>query len=130
MSPITHSLNLNGLKDTFRPHEELRLILKRHWIVYLYLGFYALFLLVSSVLLLAYHSAIFLFIPGSVFYPFIILYWCTYLLFLYIIWANNELDLFIITDQRIRGIEQISFLNRTISECSLEDVKEVNAQTK
>jgi hypothetical protein len=51
-------------------------------------------------------------------------------MFLYITWANNELDVFIITDQRIRGIEQVSFLNRTISECSLEDVKEVNAQTK
>lgn len=45
-------------------------------------------------------------------------------------WLNNELDLFIITDKRIRGIEQLGFLNRTISECSLEEIEEVNAQTK
>ena len=130
MSSIVHGLNLTGLKNTFRPDEELRLVLKRHWVVYVYLGFYVFFLLVSSVILLTYHTAIFSFIPSNVFYPFLILYWSVYLLFLYITWANNELDLFVITDQRIRGIEQLSFLNRTISECSLDDVKEVNAQTK
>ncbi len=125
-----HGLNLNGLRNTFRPDEELKLVLKRHWIVYVYLGFYAFFLVVSSTILLAYHSSIFSFIPSDVFYSFLVLYWSVFLLFLYITWANNELDLFVITDQRIRGIEQISFLNRTISECSLDDVKEVNAQTK
>lgn len=130
MIPLIHGLNLTGLKNIFRPDEELKLVLKRHWIVYVYLGFYAFFLLFSSIILLTYHSTIFSFIPNSVFYPFFIVYWSVYLLFLYITWANNELDLFVITDQRIRGIEQLSFLNRTISECSLDDVKEVNAQTK
>lgn len=125
-----HGLNLVGLRDTFRPGEELKLVLKRHWIVYMYLGFYALFLVLSSVILLVYQTSVFSFIPGEIFFIFVIVYWSVYLLFLYITWANNELDLFIITDQRIRGIEQISFLNRTISECSLDDVKEVNAQTK
>lgn len=130
MSFDTHGINLTGLRNTFRPDEELKLVLKRHWVVYLYLGFSALFLFVSSVVFLAYHATIFSFIPNQVFYPFLILYWSTYLLFLYVTWANNELDLFIITDQRIRCIEQISFLNRTISECSLDDIKEVNAQTR
>ncbi|MBP9812035.1 PH domain-containing protein [Candidatus Gracilibacteria bacterium] len=130
MSPLIHGLNLTGLRNTFRPDEELKLVLKRHWIVYVYLGFYAFFLLLSSIILITYHSTIFSFIPGSAFSVFLIIYWSIYLLFLYITWANNELDLFVITDQRIRGIEQLSFLNRTISECSLDDVKEVNAQTK
>jgi hypothetical protein len=130
MSSIVHGLNLAGLKNTFRPDEELRLVINRHWIVYVYLGFYVFFLFISSVILITYHTAISSFIPDSVFYPFLILYWLVYLLFLYVTWANNELDLFVITDQRIRGIEQLSFLNRTISECSLDDVKEVNAQTK
>ena len=130
MSLDIHGINLTGLKNTFRPDEELKLVLKRHWIVYLDLGFSVFFLLLSSGILLAYHSTIFGFIPDSVFYPFLIIYVSTYLLFLYITWANNELDMFVITDQRIRGIEQVSFLDRTISECSLDDVKEVNAQTK
>ncbi|MDD5377323.1 MAG: hypothetical protein PHH16_04390 [Candidatus Gracilibacteria bacterium] len=130
MSLDIHGINLAGLRNTFRPDEELKLVLKRHWIVYLYLGLYVFFLIVSSIMLLAYQSSIFSFIPGDIFSVFLIIYWSVYLLFLYITWANNELDLFVITDQRIRGIEQISFLNRTISECSLDDVKEVNAQTK
>lgn len=130
MSLNTHGINLAGLRNTFRPDEELKLVLKRHWIVYVYLMLYILFLLFSSGMLIAYHSSIFSFIPGDIFSVFLIIYWSIYLLFLYITWANNELDLFIITDQRIRGIEQLSFLNRTISECSLDDVKEVNAQTK
>ncbi|EKD29337.1 MAG: hypothetical protein ACD_78C00441G0009 [uncultured bacterium (gcode 4)] len=130
MPTLTHAINLTRLRDTFRPNEELKLVLKRHWIVYLYLGFYAFFLVLSSVLLLTYYSSVFPSDTSSFFPIFLIVYWSVYLLFLYITWANNELDLFIITDQRIRGIEQISFLNRTISECSLDDVKEVNAQTK
>ncbi|NCP76952.1 PH domain-containing protein [Candidatus Gracilibacteria bacterium] len=130
MSLDIHGLNLVGLRNTFRPDEELKLVLKRHWIVYMYLGFYALFLVISSIILVMYHSSVFSFISGDIFSVFLIIYWSAYLLFLYVTWVNNELDLFVITDQRIRGIEQISFLNRTISECSLDDVKEVNAQTK
>jgi len=130
MSLNIHGMNLTGLRNTFRPDEEIKLVLKRHWIVYLYLGFSAFFLVFSSIILLAYQGTVFSFIPSAIFSVFLILYWSIYLLFLYVTWANNELDLFVITDQRIRGIEQLSFLNRTISECSLEDVKEVNAQTK
>lgn len=91
---------------------------------------YALFLVVSSIILFAVRSSIFVLVPSDFFMVLMVIYWSVFLLFLYINWTNNELDLFIITDQRIRGIEQISFLNRTISECALEDVKEVNAQTK
>ena len=49
---------------------------------------------------------------------------------LYIEWLNNELDMYVITNKRIIGIDQVSFLNRTVSECSLADVQEVNSRTK
>ena len=51
-------------------------------------------------------------------------------MFLYIEWLNNELDMYVITNKRIIGIDQVSFLNRVISECSLADVQEVNSKTK
>ncbi len=54
--------------------------------------------------------------------------WMIFLLVLYILWINQELDLFVITTGRIIGIEQLSFLNRTVSECNLDEVQEVNAQ--
>jgi len=40
-----------------------------------------------------------------------------------------ELDLYIITNKRIIGLEEVAFLDRHISECALEKVQEVNAKT-
>ena len=51
-------------------------------------------------------------------------------IFLYIEWLNHELDLFIVTNNRIIWIEQVAFLNRTVSECNLWEVQEVNSWTK
>jgi uncharacterized membrane protein YdbT with pleckstrin-like domain len=51
------------------------------------------------------------------------------LTFILLDWINDELDLFIITDSRVIGIEQVSVLSRTVSECSLDRVQEVNAHT-
>ena len=49
---------------------------------------------------------------------------------LYVGWLNHELDLFVVTNNRIIGIEQISFLNRTVSETILGQLQEVNSHTK
>lgn len=38
--------------------------------------------------------------------------------------------MFVITNNRIVWIEQISFLNRVVSECNLGQVQEVNSSTK
>lgn len=130
MSVDLEGINLAGLQKGLRPDETIKLVMKRHWIVFVYTGLYALFLLVSSILLLAYREAVFSILGDTFFYVFMIIYWCSFLLFIFINWVNNELDLFIITDKRIRGIEQLSFLNRTISECGLDEIEEVNAQTR
>ena len=53
-----------------------------------------------------------------------------YILFLYVKWLDHELDLFIVTTERIVWIEQVSLLNRTVSECALSQVEEVWSQTK
>jgi uncharacterized membrane protein YdbT with pleckstrin-like domain len=42
---------------------------------------------------------------------------------------NDELDIIIITNSRVIGIEQLSTLSRTVTECSLDRVQEVNAHT-
>jgi len=38
--------------------------------------------------------------------------------------------MYIVTNNRIIGVDQISFLNRSVSECNLWQVQEVNAHTK
>jgi uncharacterized membrane protein YdbT with pleckstrin-like domain len=64
----------------------------------------------------------------AVFWGSLSVYWMLFLTFILLSWVNDELDLFIITDQRIIGIEQISSLSRRVSECGLDRVQEVNAE--
>ncbi|MDD4151758.1 MAG: hypothetical protein PHR68_04030 [Candidatus Gracilibacteria bacterium] len=104
--------------------ENIEMVVRRHWIVYIQLGIYAFLGISVTSTLLGFF--------GLQFWLILILclFWMMFLLFLYIEWLNHELDLFIITNTRIIGVEQISFLNRTISECHLAQVQEVNAKTK
>ena len=57
------------------------------------------------------------------------LFWIVGLTFIFLDWLSDELDLFIVTDNRIIGIDQISALARSVSECPLDRVQEVNAHT-
>ena len=59
-----------------------------------------------------------------------IVYWEIFSLFLYIEWLNSELDMYVVTNNRIIWVDQISFLNRTVTECNLGQVQEVNSSTK
>jgi uncharacterized membrane protein YdbT with pleckstrin-like domain len=43
---------------------------------------------------------------------------------------DHELDMYIITNNRIIGVDQVWFLNRKVSECNLWQVQEVWNQTK
>jgi uncharacterized membrane protein YdbT with pleckstrin-like domain len=66
---------------------------------------------------------------GSVFWWGISIYWIMFLTFILLDWINDELDIIIITDSRVIGIEQISALSRSVTECSLDRVQEVKAHT-
>ena len=110
--------------ENLREGEKVALVLKRHWIVFIFLLIYTLtgfFLSMSLYIILWLH----------VFSHMLnISFWLGYSLFLYVTWLNHDLDMFIITDNRIIGIEQHSFLNREVSECDLSKVQEVNSTTK
>ena len=66
---------------------------------------------------------------GALYWGALSLFWIVFLTFILLNWINDELDLFIVTDSRIIGIDQISALSRSVSECSLDRVQEVNAHT-
>lgn len=110
--------------DNMRPWEQVERVVKRHWIIYFFIWLYFFFWLSVT------FSIISIFWLQIWVYFFMILFWMMYLVFLYVDWLNHELDMFIITNNRIIGLDQISFLNRNISECNLWQVQEVNAQTK
>jgi len=63
-------------------------------------------------------------------YMLLIIFWMFFSVFLYIEWLNHELDLIVITNNRVIVIEQKAFLNRTQGECNLGQVQECTAHTK
>lgn len=110
--------------DNLRPWEKVEVVLRRHWIVYAILWLYFISGLILTLALLWYFWANML----TTFW--LSLFWMVFSLFLYVEWLNHELDMFVITNTRVIGIEQKSFLDRTVSECSLGQVQEVNSATK
>jgi len=49
--------------------------------------------------------------------------------YIFVHWVNNELDLLIITNRRIISYDQVRFLDRKMSQTTIDLVQEVNAST-
>ncbi len=107
-----------------RTGETVDTVLRRHWIVFVMLGVYALWGLMMSMFLLW----IFGFTTPIVLLN--VIFWMYYSMFLYINWLNHELDLIVVTNNRVVCVEQKSFLNRTVGECTLDKIQEVGVETK
>lgn len=112
-------LKLKNLKEW----EKLEIVVRRHRIIYVFLSFYLIiWIIITIVVSMILWLSLF-------FTMFMIVFWMFFSMFLYIEWLNHELDLFLVTNNRIIWVEQISFLNRTVSECNLWQVQEVNSKT-
>jgi hypothetical protein len=107
-----------------RPGEKVVKVIKVHWISYAILWTQIILVFIMDII---FH--LFMGMTAITFFITILL-WSTFLVFIYIQWINHELDLLIITNNRIIWIEQISFLNRRISETNLYQVQEVNSKMK
>ncbi len=112
-------LQLKNLKKW----EEVEIVLRRHYIVYVMVWLYAFLWVIITI-------SVF-WITGITYFSSILMicFWLCFSMFLFIEWLNHELDLFVITNNRIIWIEQISFLDRRVSECNLGQVQEVNSTT-
>lgn len=49
--------------------------------------------------------------------------------YIFVHWVNNELDLLIVTDRRIISYDQVNFLDRKMSQTTIDLVQEVNSST-
>lgn len=110
--------------QNMRPWEKVLVELRRHWIVYFFVFSYFLIFVILSWL------SFYFFWLNTINLIINCVIWLVWLLFCYVQWLNYELDIFIITNNRIIWVEQISFLNRTVSEANLWQVQEVNSRTK
>ncbi len=106
-----------------RPWEETLMVVKRHWIILVMLWLYFLFGFLVTI-------GIYTFISNAWTHMWVVIFWMIYSIFLYIQWLDHELDMYVITNNRIIWVEQISFLNRKVSECNLWQVQEVGSHTK
>lgn len=109
--------------DNIRSGEKVEIVVRRHWIVFWLVGLYALVGVIISLSILLFLNTAWAHILNIVF-------WMFFSIFLYIEWLNHELDMFVITNNRIVWVEQKSFLNRGVTECNLGQVQEVNSITK
>lgn len=109
--------------DNIRSGEKVEIVVRRHWIVFWLVWLYALIWVLISFSILMFLNTAWAHILNIVF-------WMFFAIFLYIEWLNHELDMFVITNNRIVWVEQKSFLNRWVTECNLGQVQEVNSITK
>lgn len=116
--------------ENLRPGEEVKMVMKRHWIVLVRTFVYLAILVKVPLFLFIFREGISNAIPLSYLTVFTVVFMMAFALFIYVDWLSNELDFFVFTNERIIGIEQLSFLNRAISECSMDRVQEVNAFSK
>lgn len=109
--------------DNLREWEQIKKVIRKHWIVYFFILFYFIIWLSVTIWLLSFSQSPWI-------YFVLIIFWQIFVVFLYMEWLNYELDIFVVTDSRIIWLHQLSFLDRTISECNLWQVQEVQASTK
>lgn len=121
----------NNLHVAFlKPGEQIKKILHRHWIVFVFKFFLLLGLVLMTVVLFLFYAPLIHVFGQAFFWGMMGIFWMLYLVFIYLSWLNDELDLFVITDNRIIGIEQLSPLARKISESPLDRIQEVDAEQR
>ena len=114
------------------PDEEILTIVRKHSVVYvkLVVGFLLLVILPVSLLLPFWFSS-HPFYENKIFNLGIILFASLYVLYgiLYICikWINEEFDIFIVTNERLIDITQISFFRRTEASTPLEHIQDITS---
>lgn len=108
--------------DNLRPWEEVLKVIKRHWIVYVKIWLFYLMWIIFSIIIYVVFSASWASLIN-------IIFWLVFLLFIFVEWLNHELDMYVVTNNRIIWIEQIAFLNRSVSETNLWQIQEVNSKS-
>lgn len=112
-----------------RDGEKILLILHRHWIVMAEKIIIVLILFILPAIIIFFEDLIASFfgemVFRSLFFFGLIIYWMILLGFLMLSWIEYWLDVWIITNERIIDIDQISLFQREISEFSLTRVQDV-----
>jgi uncharacterized membrane protein YdbT with pleckstrin-like domain len=117
-----------------RPDEEIILLLRRHWVVFVFK--FIPFLLIFIGLLILHFGGIEvleflnLSLSKNWFYLVENFLWLFFWLSVFIVWINFYLDVWIVTDNRIVNIEQLGLFSRHISELKHNKIQDVTSEVQ
>ncbi len=120
--------------ETQKADEEVLIIVRRHWTVYAP-AFLVTFLVVSAMTFAYFFSKhIEIFAQNQVFKAITACFFSLFLLFtvlfFYINWLINYLNIQIVTNQHIVDIGQFGLFSRKISELALSEIQDISATKK
>jgi len=114
--------------------ENIKILVRKHWMIDIKVG--AVFMILAVIPLAAYLSGLIALWPDQLNSAF----WLTLLVFIvyimvamlisYIKWQNEELDVIIVTNERVIGHDQVDFFHKTISETNIAQVQDVKGIEK
>lgn len=111
--------------------EFVRMILRKHWIIHFYATMRFIFVGILPAVGILYLLFTFLNLHNR-FFPlaiaFIMLFLVFALLYTLVTWLNDDLDIIVVTNERVVDITQITLLSRNTSEAHLEQIQDVKGQ--
>lgn len=110
------------------PEEQILLNIRRHPIIFLFLGIYIFFLILVSIIVLSFGEIFTKILGEKIFWLLIGSFWIIFSAIIFIIWSNSELDFLIITNKKIIALKQISFLNREQIEIDFNKIQEIKSR--
>lgn len=115
-------------------NEKVLMVIRRHWYVMAGTIFLFVVLLLVPTLILTFLPTLTqnldMAVAGPVINFGLSLYSMALLLFLFLMWMEYYLDVWIITNERIIDIQQKSLFNRIISEIPIEHVEDISVEIK
>ncbi len=116
-----------------RNGEKVEMILRKHWIIHVYALLRFLFIGIAPALIMVFLISRFMH-SGNGFFDlslaFLFAFLSFTLLYSLICWLNDDLDIVVVTNERVIDITQVTLLDRDTSEASLRQIQDVKGQIK
>ncbi len=117
-----------------RPDEEIVLLLRHHWLIFVFnyipVFFFLLFIILVQAFGPSWIKAADVPVAMNVFYLAITFLWMFFWLTAFVIWVDYYLDVWIVTNQRVINIEQFGLFRREVSELGHSKVQDVTTKIK
>lgn len=110
-------------------NEKMLLIIHKHWLIPLSRIIGTIFIGILPLFLLPFLNILFSDGLRSIIIPIFLfilsIYWLLLLLGIFLLWVEHWLDIWIVTNQRVLGIEQISLFRRHIAEFHINRMQDI-----